>query len=453
MKKILSFLILWSVLICNITYAEKVAVIGGGAAGIMTAWLLEQDHEVTLYEAQDHLGGHANSIEINVDGSPVVVEAGAEFFNETFYPHFYRLLKYFNLPLKSYTLVSTFYRTDMDDKIILPPYHDRTVEWISLTPGNVYRSLQLKTVIDNGRDLIKRHDTTTTLQEYVNTLVVSEGFKSDFLYPLLASAWGVTINEIQNFSAYNAVMYLVQGYDTKNYQWLEVTGGLKEYVKAVQNSYRSVKVKLNQPVTHIEKFRGRYAIFTKHGDWQEYDHIVFATNAQVASQILMNVPEMSDISQLLAKVKYFDTKIAIHSDKRFMPADSKDWRIVNIRYDGNQAAATMYKEWVSKTPIFKSWITYDVRNPKDNGNPLPEKLYALITYKHPIADKNFFEAQDTIKNYQGIHNMWFAGMWTHDGDSHESAITSAMKIAERLAPSSDRLKILQGKISKTAQQK
>jgi len=442
MKKILSVILLASIFLFRTAFADRVAIIGGGASGLVTAWLLEQNHDVTLYEAQGRLGGHANSIEVNVDGSPVVIEAGAEFFNETFYPHFLKLLRHFNIPLKTFTLVSTFYTTNGDDVIILPPYHNSSVEWKSLTPSNLCRSVQLKIVIDNSRKFLESHDTNPTLQEFADSLTVSKGFKTSVLYPLLAAAWGVSPDDIQDASAYNTLKYIVEGNDVSGYQWYEVTGGLKKYIEAVRASLQKTEVKLNARVKLISNNNGHYTILAEDDSVKEYDHIVFATDANVASYLLSTMSETADLSVLLGKIKYYDTKIAIHGDTRFMPPNRDDWRIVNVRYDGTHSATTMYKQWKSKTPIFKTWLTYDVRPPKDTGSALPSNLYALINYKHPTTDRNYFEVQKVIERLQGNNNLWFAGMWTYDNDSHESAIISAIKIAERLAPNSERLKIL-----------
>ncbi|VVC76611.1 hypothetical protein AQUSIP_19340 [Aquicella siphonis] len=443
MKKLFTILILSCIFTVKTSYADKIAVIGGGASGLVAAWLLEQKHDVTVYEAQDRLGGHANSIEVMVDGAPVVVEAGAEFFNEAFYPNFMKLLRYLDIPLKSFTLVSTFYKTNGSDQIILPPYHDGKVEWGSLTPANLYRSLQLKTVIDNGRKLIKKHDTVTTLHAFVDGLSVSKSFKVEFLYPLLAAAWGVTPEDVQDYSAYNALKYLIEGYDTEKYRWYEVTGGLKKYIESVRDSLRHTEIRLNSRVKEVGKMNTRYTVMTEQGDVKEYDHLVFATDASVASHILGTLNETADLAQLLGKIRYIDTKIAIHGDARFMPPKKDDWRVANVRFNGSKSALTMYKAWKSKTPIFKSWVTYDVRSPKDTGSPVPDKLYALINYRHPVTDYNFFMVQDEIRKLQGNNNIWFVGMWTYDNDSHESAIASAVRVAQHLAPDSERLKVFQ----------
>lgn len=126
-----------------------------------------------------------------------------------------------------------------------------------------------------------------------------------------------------------------------------------------------------------------------------------------------------------------------------MPPDLDDWSVVNVRYDGTLSATTVHKEWLSPTaPLFKSWITYDVRAPSDKGNPMPSPLYALAHYDHAINDADYFDVQQKLARVQGHYNLWFVGNYTYDNDSHESAILSAVTVAKYLAPFSKRLKKL-----------
>jgi len=443
MKKIISCLVLLVLSVGNVVYAENIAIIGGGASGLVSAWLLEQDHHITLYEADNRLGGHANSIDVMIDNKPVSVEAGVEFFNEPFYPHLFKLLRYLKIPLKPFTLVTTFYRTDDTDIIMLPPYHDIKFENKSFTPRNLSRAIQLKMIIDKESKLIAANDGTESLQQFMNGTKVSKDFKASFLYPLLSAGWGVTPDEIQDFSSAFTLKYLVEGSKIKNYQWYEVDGGLKKYIEVVRDSLHNTEVRLNARVTQVTKENGHYLVSAQDGSMREYDQVIFATDANVTTKLISTMPATVALATVLGKVKYYDTKIAIHGDKRFMPKNPADWRVVNIRYDGKHTSTTMYKAWKSKTPIFKSWVTYDVRAPGDKGSAMPENLYALITYKHPVTDVNYLAAQAAVKEIQGDDGLWYAGMWTVGSDSHESTINSAINIATRLAPNSERLKLLQ----------
>lgn len=441
MKKFILLFLLFNTSIH--AYADKIAIIGGGASGLVSAFLLEQDHEVTLYESTNKLGGHINTVPIIVDGEKILIENGAEFFNEISYPHFLRLLRYLTIPVKSYTLVTNFYTTDNKESIIFPPYHDGIVEKTSLTPSNLQRLIQLRKVINKGRILLESHNMAPLLSEFVDTIKLSSEFKNDFLFPFLASAWGVSPEEMKFTSAYISLKYVIEGNDANNYKWYEIEKGLSSYIEAVHSSLKTTKINLNSPIKSIRRENERYVLSTQSGKQLVYDHVIFSTNATVTAKLLKNVPDVQDITTIFKNVRYYETKVAIHGDARFMPANKKDWRVVNIAYNGRYAATTIYKKWKSKTPIFRSWITFDVRSP---GESVPEHLYAISSYQHPHTDHFYIEAQQAVRKIQGYRNLWFVGVWTRDNDSHESALVSAVKVAEQLAPNSKRLKIIKGNI-------
>ncbi|WP_068470228.1 FAD-dependent oxidoreductase [Candidatus Protochlamydia phocaeensis] len=424
-------------------YAEKqrIAVIGAGGAGLTTAWLLDQEHAVTLFEAQERLGGHANSIEINVNGTLVPIEAGFEFISPAHFPYFYNLLKnILNVPLHEYTLTTSFYRTDGSDVLLLPPIHDGQIEWHSLSPHDIFTMLEFEYLLEKGKSLLAVQDVGIALEDFLSPLLLTQNFKEEFLYPFLAAGWGVSKEDMKKFAAYNAMKYVVEGKETKHYTWIEIAGGTQRYIQSLASQLEGTQVKLGAKIAKITYEGGLYTILEKDGTSSQFDHLVIATNAKQASQLLAHIPEALYIRSILGRIKYFDTTIAIHGDKRFMPDSEQDWRVVNVRYDGQNSATTVYKKWLSPSnPIFKSWITYDVRPSQDKEGPLPDPLYALAYYEHPLADLNYFQVQKALGMVQGEQNLWFAGNYTHDNDSHESAIVSAINIAQQLAPQAERL--------------
>jgi predicted NAD/FAD-binding protein len=140
--------------------------------------------------------------------------------------------------------------------------------------------------------------------------------------------------------------------------------------------------------------------------------------------------------RVLNQITYFDTTIAIHGDPRLMPPKRQHWSTVNMRFDGAYSQLSIWKPWKSKSGahVFRSWITHDAH--------LPDPLYATVKYLHPRVDTAYFSAQKALQQYQGVNNLWLAGVYTHDIDSHESAVISAVKIAQVLAPDSARLSML-----------
>jgi uncharacterized protein len=423
---------------------QRVAVIGSGGSGLTTTWLLDQDYDVTLYEAEARLGGHANSILVDVDGTQVPIEAGFEFISENQFPHFYNLLKnILKVALHEYTLTTTFYHVDSKDVLSLPPIHDGAVEWESLGPHNIFKMLEFDHLLNSGKQIVNTQDLGITLEDFVNQLTLSSGFKEEFLYPYLAAGWGVTKCDIKKFAAYNALKYVIEGKNAKHFQWIEIVGGTQKYIHALANQLINATVKLSTNITHIYYDNHVYTIVEENGNVSQFDHLVIATNAMQASQLLKDVAEAEDVRTILNQIEYYKTTIAIHGDSRFMPENPDYWRVVNVRYDGENSATTVYKHWLSpSSPVFKSWITYDVRASNDHGSTLPNPLYAVAYYNHPKTNLNYFQSQKALAVIQGNRQLWFAGNYTHDNDSHESAIVSAVNIAKKLAPQSQRLEQL-----------
>lgn len=111
----------------------KIGIIGGGAAGLMAAWLLEQDHEVILFEERDRLGGHVDTVYLPIGDQVVSVEAGFEFFSEPLFPVFCHLLRTLQVDVRPFPLSYTFY--DTRNLIQLPPIGPHAFSWKSLSPA------------------------------------------------------------------------------------------------------------------------------------------------------------------------------------------------------------------------------------------------------------------------------------------------------------------------------
>jgi len=117
-----------------------------------------------------------------------------------------------------------------------------------------------------------------------------------------------------------------------------------------------------------------------------------------------------------------------------MPAQEKYWAVTNMRYDGMNCQTTVWKGWKSEQPIFRSWVTFEQQ--------LPDSLYHLVNYQHVKINLNYYQAQKNLLVQQGDNQLWLAGLYMHDIDSHESAVMSAVNIAKRLDPALPNLRKL-----------
>lgn len=415
-----------------------VGIIGAGASGLVTAWLLEQDFNVTLFEKENYLGGHVATIPITIDGKEWPIEAGAEFFSDMMFPEFNKLLKILNVPVRKYPLSYTFYNTVSNHTLVLPPLQDDHILWRSCTPAHWFDLIHFKKFMDKGASTVQLEDHELTLKDYADELGLPTDFKEHFLYPFFAASWGVTSDDIQQFAAYDIIKWVLLNKPANIHaaHWSEIPGGMQTYVKALTNQLKNTKINTECAITAIKKNNDTFAIETSQGTF-ECNHLVLATNAQIASELLKNIPSFKLAQDALNNIEYFTAHIAIHGDKRLVPKNPADWSTANIAYNNTHSALTISKPWMQTVQLFRSWITYNVWT--DAPKMMPEPLYALRTYFHPKVTPAYFEAQKKIAQLQGKNNLWIAGFYTHDTDSHNSAIVSAINIAKKLAPQSERL--------------
>jgi predicted NAD/FAD-binding protein len=414
----------------------RVGIVGAGAAGLCAAWLLEEDHDVTVFEAADRLGGHAHTIEVEQAGERVGIDAGFEFFSAGMFLTFTRLLTRLGVPMRQYPLTATYYTADNRYVCLLPPLRDGRLVWSAFRPRQVMDLLQLAYALHRAGPIMRARDATVTVDHFLASLPVARSFKRDFLKPFLLAGWCVAPEEFGEFSAYDVLSYSYwhRPAGLTPYAWTEVVGGTQTYVRMLAKALTRAVVHTASPVVRLTRRGTGYDLQTASGSAYDFDHVILATNAQAAKQLLAEVEGAEEVRQVLGQIEYFRTAIAVHGDARLMPADRRHWSVVNTRYDGRYSANTVWKGWKSRQPIFRSWVTFEPH--------MPEPLYALAHFDHPKVNAAYFDAQPRLAAAQGRQQLWLAGAYLQDVDCHESAILSAVSIARRLAPHSARLRQL-----------
>lgn len=408
----------------------KIGIIGAGISGLTAAWLLDKDFEITLFEQRDRIGGHAHTCYIEDGDKTIPIETGFEFFNKKMFPNFFKILKILNIPTRDYSFTYTFFTNDRE--LILPPIQNGHVFWNSFTPRNIVDLIQLKYLINNSFDIVKFQNITTTLKEFTDKLWLSKKFKDNLFFPLFCAGWGANHQEFRNDVAYNLLSWIIKNHEMgmQPSVWSEVTDGATSYINAMRKQINKAEIKLNSSISNITYEGKNYIIHTNDGIY-ECEHLILATNAYQANNLLKNIEHVHDLKFALNKIEYLKATIAVHEDKRFMPQKEENWSVANVCYNDLNSTLTVYKKWKSERPFFRSWLFPSM--------PTPEKIHCLQHYYHARPNINYFEAQNLISNLQGKQNIWLAGVYTYDIDSHESAIVSAIKIAQKLNPESERL--------------
>ena len=435
-----TLVLLFATLTCSAAHADRIGIIGAGSAGLTSAWLLEEGHDVTVLEKSDRLGGHADTLTLNIAGHETRIEGAAEFVSGRNYPRFMALLRALGVETHSFPMTYSFMNTASGAEYLLPPFYEGGAARPDLYTDFDYLTVNLQFLLflQSAQALVAAPRDNRTLGQFLDGLGVLGWFKRDFLLPFLGSFWGISLEEARRFEAYPSVQWLVNNSDGSGEPpvFEEVVGGLSYYIAVLASQLRRTRIYPSTEAVAVTRVGDEYWVTTAPGHRFVFDQLIFAANAQDSARLMTGIATAQRQRNLLRAVEYFKTTIAIHGDDSFMPHRRVNWGTVNVRYDGHRSAMTTYLPWHNtRARVYKSWVSYEA----DHGLPMPSPLYARREYWHPKLTAAYSAMQRGIAPLQGASGLWIAGMHTQGMDNHESAVVSAIAIARRLLPHSRRL--------------
>ena len=409
----------------------KIAVIGSGIAGMGAALALSEAHEVTLIEAADRFGGHANTVE--VDGTPV--DTGFIVYNRDNYPNLTGLFAHLDVPTKESDMS---FGMSIDGGRI--EYACDNVHKIFAQPSNLLRPSFVKGV----REILRFHREApadldagrlrgVTLATYLRRKEYSAWLRDCFLLPMGGAIWSTPTGDMLDFPAENFVNFfrnheLLNG-NGAGKRWRTVEGGSREYVRRLIGAL-PMAVKATRAVA-ITRPGGRPQVRFADGSEAGFDQVVLATHAPQARSILADMDAQE--RAILSMFETSSNRAVLHSDRRLMPRRRRVWSSWNFLSGGAQADAARpapITYWMNRLqgidrrqPLFVSL------NP--GTEPDPALVHAEFSYDHPLFTQAAFDGQREIDAIQGRGGIWYAGAWLGYG-FHEDGLRAGLRVAAAL---------------------
>ncbi len=410
----------------------RVAVVGAGSAGVTTAWLLHGSHEVTLYEGAARVGGHVYTVSVDVDGRPVPVELGAEFFFREGYRGLHALLDRMGIRALRDQLRVSISLGEGATPVVVPPRDLRTLA--TCLPPRVARDLVwLWRVGFEGERVAQQHERTLSVEAFLARSAMPRDVAERLLLPLIASSWGVTLEQARALSAYNVVrvMGLRPSQEAHSYR---LPGGFVTYLEALLRDAPKVTVRTDAPVDSVDR-DGDALVVTAKGERARYDAVVLACDWRNSAAMCAGSAVLSSWREAFAAFEDYPATVAVHRDRSFMPASRHHWGASNYRLvPGERPRTTVWSGRPTNTDVFRTWMRPDEREPASTTH-VARYRHILCTTEHPAR-------QEALAKLQGLHGLWAAGMYTTGIDNHESAVRSAVTVAQRLAPDAERVRWL-----------
>ncbi len=411
---------------------KKIAVIGAGISGLSCAWLLSRQHQVTLYEKDDRLGGHANTIGFDLHGQHINVDTGFIVYNPVNYPNLVALFDHLNVPNCE---------TDMSFAVSVNQgeleYSGSGLAGLFAQKRNLLRPSfwrMLKDLHHFYRHSLLIQQEARIRQLSLRELLAEQGYSSNFIYqhllPMGAAIWSTPVEQMLDYPADSFMRFcenhgLLQVKDRP--QWRTVVGGSQAYVSRIAAELDDIR--LNSRIHRIIRQPGQVTVEDLHGGKEHYDDVVLACHSNQALAMLEKPSEAEQ--NLLSKLPYQRNQAFLHLDTNLMPRRKAVWSSWNYLAEGNQhhqEVAVTY--WMNQlqplptdTPVLVSL------NP-----PVPPARDTIIHsqfYDHPVFNQQALLAQQQLWQLQGRQNTWFCGAYFGYG-FHEDGLQAGLAVAEQL---------------------
>jgi predicted NAD/FAD-binding protein len=412
---------------------QKIAVIGGGVAGIVAAHLLQQRHDVTLFEQNDYLGGHTHTIEIT-HGSDTGLEVDTGFIvlNDATYPLFRKFLARLGVEARVSEMSFGFQcqrtglvyaGTDLNGlfaqrrNLVSPAFYRFLLEIVRFNK-------QAREYLDKG--VFPR----LTLGEYLERGRYSTFMVDNYLVPMAAAIWSTPTMQIHAFPA-GPFLHFFRNHGLLSLRnrplWRTVVGGSHAYVKAFAKDFKG-SLHLDSAVQGVHREAGLVRLTFPDGEAQTFDQVVIATHADQALRLLQDPTELEQ--ELLSPWRYQQNHTVLHTDSSLLPKQRQAWAAWNFtreeKTEGDRPVYVTY--YMNRLQGLKAQNDYCVTLNRHEAFK-PDTVIAEMDYHHPLYSFDAMATQSKLPQLNGCKQTFFCGSYFGYG-FHEDAVKSGVDVAK-----------------------
>ena len=409
----------------------RIAIIGGGISGLGAAYALSPSNDVTVFEAEPRLGGHART-KIAGRAQQVPVDTGFIVFNYRNYPLLTGLFAELGVPVKPSNMA---FAASIDDGRI--EYGLHSIQALFAQKQNLARAGFWRMLADiprfNRGAKALTDSADMSLGDLMDRLGMGEWFRHYFMLPLSGAVWSATPEQMLQFPAATFVRFFDNhGLLTLNDQpqWYTVDGGSQVYVEKLAAAIRGNGgiIRTATPVEAVSRETGAW-VKAKDAPLEHYDAVVFGCHSDQALALLADADK--DEQQVLGAIRYAPNRIYLHDDPSVMPRRRACWASWNYQGRTSQASpAVTLTYWMNRLQTIPEDVPLFVTlNPEQ---PIPDDhIFDEVVLSHPVFDQGAIDAQAALPAIQGKRATWFCGAYTRYG-FHEDGLLSAVRVAQAM---------------------
>jgi predicted NAD/FAD-binding protein len=410
----------------------RIGIVGSGVSGLVCARRLHRDHEVTVLEADDRVGGHTHTVDVPVDGGTIPVDTGFIVFNPPNYPSFSALLDELGVA-SAPTDMSFSFRCDAAG-----------LEWGGKTLGGVFA--QKRNLLRPGfwamlRDIrafgprvlrdVEGPAADLTLGEYLDASRLSRGFVDHYLLPMAGAIWSATPARVRDFPLPAFVRFfhnhgMLRPWDAP--RWRYVVGGSRTYVEALTAPFRD-RIRTGARVGSIARTPAGVEVSLADGSRLWFDEVVLACHSDQALRMLAD-PTPAERS-VLGSIPYQANDVVLHTDPSLLPRRRGAWSAWNFHTlgdDPSRVAVTYQMNILQRLPTSTPInVTLNA-----TGHVDPSSVVGRYTYDHPVYTRAALDAQARWGEISGVRRTHYCGAYWGYG-FHEDGTRSGLRVGDALA--------------------
>ena len=407
----------------------RIAVIGSGISGMVAAHHLSRNHEVTVFESGDYIGGHTHTVDVELEGRHHCVDTGFIVFNDWTYPNFIKLLDELGVPWQP---------SDMSFSVRCETsgleYNGTSINSLFAQRRNLLRPSFLRMVSDimkfnrHAPALLADGADSLSLGDYLEREGYSRHFVEHYIIPMGAAIWSSRPADMLKFPVRFFVEFFANhGFLSVNDRptWRVVQGGSREYIKRLTAPYAG-RIRLNTPVTGIQRQPHKVMVRLKNGAVEQFDQVFIACHSDQALELLSD-PTREE-REILGAIGYQANEAVLHTDVSLMPRRPLAWAAWNYHLPAqrNDRVTVTYNMNILQRLTAPSQLLLSLNRSADID---PQTVLGSYVYHHPVYTTEAVAAQKRRPEINGAQRTYFCGAYWGYG-FHEDGVKSALDSLE-----------------------
>ncbi len=412
----------------------KIAILGAGISGLTAAYYLSPQHDVTVFEAGARVGGHTNTIDVELDGERQAVDTGFIVFNDRTYPNFCRLMDELQVASQP-TTMSFSVRCDRTGL----EYRGADLNGFFAQRRNLFRPSFYRFLADlvrfnrRGIEVLEaqeqnRLDEEMSVAEFFRREKFSPQFIEQYFLPMGSAVWSCPRGTFEQFP----IRFILEFYRHHGLlslrdrpQWRVICGGSQQYVGPLTRRFAN-RIQTNATVQSVQRDKGGVEIRTNDSA-ARFDHVVFACHSDQALKILGSGATAVE-RELLGAFPYEENVAVLHTDHKVLPKTKRAWACWNYHLpaDAQEKATVTYNMNLLQGLRSKNTFCVTLNGEREID---PTKILRRLVYHHPIFTTQRSIAQRRHAELLGANRSSFCGAYWGNG-FHEDGVASALRVVE-----------------------